>query len=181
MQPAIGVLGRGGTNAVSDLVSMFNGGMLRLSWEADLWGRLRYQRNAAIAQRDASSADFRFARQSLAASVARAWFVATETAQQARLADQMATDAERLVSLSQDRLRVGAGTETDVMTARARHATYRDAAQQVGMAHRTALRALEILAGRYPAATIAPRTDLSPSLPAYPPACPWMRWIAGRT
>ena len=172
LQPAIGVLGRGGTNSVSDLVSMFNGGMLRLSWEADLWGRLRYQRNAAIAQRDASSADYRFARQSLAASVARAWFVAAETAQQAQLADQMATDAERLVSLSQDRLRVGIGTETDVMTARARHATYRDAAQQVGMAHRSALRALEILAGRYPAAAIAPRTELSPFPPSIPAGMP---------
>lgn len=172
LQPAIGVLGRGGTNSVSDLVSMFNGGMLRLTWEVDLWGRLRYQRNAAVAQRDASEADFRFARQSLAASVARAWFIVTETAQQVRLANDMAADAERLVSLSNDRLRVGVGTEADVMMARASYAAYRDAAQQVGMAHRSAVRALEILAGRYPAAAIAPRTELSPFPPSIPAGMP---------
>lgn len=172
LQPAIGILGRGGSNSVSDLVSTLNGGMLRLTWEVDLWGRLRYQRNAAIAQRDASNADYRFARQSLAASVARAWFVAAETAQQVQLANQMAADAERLVSLSNDRLRVGIGTEADVMTARASHATYRDAAQRVGLAHRSALRALEILIGSYPAAAITPRAELSPFPPGIPAGMP---------
>ncbi len=169
LQPAISILGRAGSNSASDLVTMFNGGMLRLTWEVDLWGRLRYQRNAAVAQRDASEADLRFARQSLAASVARAWFIATETAQQARLAADMAADAERLVSLSNDRLRVGVGTEADLMMARASHVAYRDAAQQVGLAHRSALRALEILIGSYPAATITPRAELSP-FPAGMPA-----------
>lgn len=161
LKPAIGILGRAGSKPVSDLIAMLSGVVLHLTWEIDLWGRLRYQRNAAIAMRDASSADFRFARQSLAASVARAWFVATETAQQAALAERMASDAERLVGLSNDRLRVGAGNETDVMTARASHANYRDAAQQVELAHRSALRALEILIGRYPAAAIATRPDLA--------------------
>lgn len=162
LKPAIGLLGRAGSKSVSDLVSALHGVMLRLTWEVDLWGRLRYQHNAAAAQRDASSADFRFAQQSLAASVARAWFVAAETAQQARIAERMADDAEQLVRLSQDRLRVGAGTEADVMAARASHANYRDAAQQVDLAHRSALRALEILVGRYPSAAIAPRTELAP-------------------
>lgn len=169
LKPAIGLLGRAGSKSVSDLVSVLNGAMLRLTWEVDLWGRLRYQRNAAIAQRDASSADFRFAQQSLAASVARAWFVAAETAQQAQIAKRMAADAEHLVGLSKDRLRVGAGTEMEVMTARASHANYRDAAQQVDLAHRSALRALEILVGNYPAAAIAPRTELAP-FPAPAPA-----------
>ncbi|MCC8362707.1 efflux transporter outer membrane subunit [Lysobacter sp. A6] len=162
LKPAIGILGRAGSKPVSDLVAMLSGVMLRLAWEIDLWGRLRYQRNAAMAQRDASSADYRFARQSLAASVARAWFVAAETAQQAKLANMMASDAERLVALSNDRMRVGAGSETDVMTARASQANYRDAAQQVELAHRSALRALEILVGRYPAAAIESRADLAP-------------------
>ena len=162
LKPAIGILGRAGSKPVSDLIAMLSGVMLRLAWEIDLWGRLRYQRNAAMAMRDASGADYRFARQSLAASVARAWFLATETALQAELARTMASDAERLVGLTGDRLRVGAGSETDVMTARASYANYRDAAQQVELAHRSALRALEILVGRYPAAAIATRADLAP-------------------
>lgn len=162
LKPAIGLLGRAGSKSVADLVSTLNGAIVRLTWEVDLWGRLRYQRNAAIAQRDASNADFRFAQQSLAASVARAWFLATETAQQVQIAQRMEADAQRLVSLSNDRLRVGAGTEIELMSARTNHATYRDALQQVALAHRSALRAVEILVGRYPAAAIAPRTELAP-------------------
>lgn len=162
LKPAIGILGRAGSKPVSDLVAMLSGVMLRLTWEIDLWGRLRYARYAAIAERDASGADYRFARQSLAASVARAWFVAAETAQQAKLANTMAGDAERLVGLSNDRLRVGAGNETDVLAARASQANYEDAAKQVELAHRSALRALEILVGRYPSAAIQAREDLDP-------------------
>ena len=162
LKPAIGILGRAGSKPVSDLIAMLSGVMLRLSWEIDLWGRLRYERNAAKAQRDASSADYRFARLSLAASVARAWFLSTETLQQARLAQRMADDAQRLVGLADDRLRIGAGNETDVMAARASAANYQDAARQVELAHRQALRALEILVGRYPAAAIAAREDLVP-------------------
>ncbi|MCT9812818.1 efflux transporter outer membrane subunit [Acidovorax sp. Be4] len=169
LKPAIGILGRAGSKSTSDLVSLLSGVMLRISWEVDLWGRLRYQRNATMAQRDASSADLRFAQQSLAASVARVWFVATETAQQAQIAQRMADDAQQLIGLSNDRLRIGAGTEMDVMAARASHASYRDAAQQVALAHRSALRALEILVGRYPAAAISSRAELAP-FPAPAPA-----------
>ena len=62
LKPAIGILGRAGAKPVSDLVAMLSGVMIHLAWEIDLWGRMRYERNAAIAMRDASSADFRFAR-----------------------------------------------------------------------------------------------------------------------
>jgi len=162
LKPAIGILGRAGAKPISDLVAMLSGVMIRLAWEIDLWGRMRYERNAAIAMRDASSADYRFARQSIAASVARAWFLAAETAMQLQLANRMAEDSKRLVDLSRDRQRVGAGNETDVFAANASYATYRDAAQQVELAHQQALRALELLAGRYPAGNIAAATDLAP-------------------
>jgi outer membrane protein TolC len=111
---------------------------------------------------DASSADYRFAQQSIAAAVARAWFVAAETARQQQLATQMASDAQSLVGLAEHRLRVGAGSADDVLVARTNAATYEDAARQVELAHAQALRALELLLGRYPGATLASRTDLPP-------------------
>lgn len=161
LKPALGLLMRGGSKPISDLVAALSGVMLRMVWEIDLWGRLRYARNAAIAQRDASSADLRYARQSIAASVARAWFLAAETAQQQRLAERMAEEAKQLSELTDQRWHVGAGTETDVLVARTNEATYRDAAQQVAYAHRQAVRALELLAGRYPATSLPTRSDLA--------------------
>jgi len=168
LKPAIGLLGRAGSKPIADLIPLLSGVMLRLSWEIDLWGRMRYARNAARAARDASGADYRFAQQSLAASVARAWFVANETRLQMALAAQMTEAGTRLVDLSGDRLRVGAGTQTDVMVAQANLATYADAQQQIELAHRQALRALELLLGRYPAATL----DVAGALTPFPAPVP---------
>ncbi|HEY0504143.1 MAG TPA: efflux transporter outer membrane subunit [Lysobacter sp.] len=162
LRPAIGLLGRAGSKPVADLVPLLSGVMLRLSWEIDLWGRLRYTRNAARAARDATSADYRYAQQSLAASVARAWFVVSETRLQLALAQEMADSAGRLVTLSEQRERVGAGTGSDVLVARSNLSTYEDARQQVELAHRQALRALELLLGRYPGATLAAGDALTP-------------------
>jgi NodT family efflux transporter outer membrane factor (OMF) lipoprotein len=169
LKPAIGLLGRAGSKPVTDLVPLLSGVMLRLSWELDLWGRLRYARNAARAARDATSADYRYAQQSLAASVARAWFVASETRLQLALAQEMSDSAGRLVTFSEQRERVGAGTGSDVLIARSNRSTYEDARQQLELAHRQALRALELLLGRYPGATLATRDALTP-FPAPVPA-----------
>src|SRR5215469_15059826 len=52
------------------------------AWEADVWGRIRSRKAAAKAESQALEADYEFARQSLAAAVARAYFTAIEAAQQ---------------------------------------------------------------------------------------------------
>jgi multidrug efflux system outer membrane protein len=160
LRPAVGLLARASSKPVSDLVAVLSGAILKVWWEIDLWGRMRYARNAARAERDAAGADYRFAQQSIAAATARAWFLATETAMQARLSQDMARGADQLVTLADQRQRIGAGSEKDVALARANAATYQDAARQVELAHRQALRALELLLGRYPAAEIQARTDL---------------------
>lgn len=162
LKPAIGVLGRAGSKPVADLVALLSGVMLRMSWEIDLWGRMRYARNAARASRDATGADYRYAQQSLAATVARAWFVASETRLQQKLATEMVASASSLLDMSEQRRRVGIGSDADIMAARASLAGYADAQQQVELAHRQALRALELLLGRYPGATLATSDRLTP-------------------
>jgi len=167
--PAIGIIGRGGSKPIADLVPLLSGVMLRLSWELDLWGRLRYARNAAIAAADAQSADYRYAQQSLAASVARAWFVATEARLQQTLAEQMAAQGQGLVTLAEHRERLGIGTTNETLAARASAASYQDASLQTGQAYKSATRALELLLGRYPGAALQGATALTP-LPGPVPA-----------
>lgn len=160
--PVIGLIGRGGSKPVADLVPLLSGVMLRLSWEIDLWGRLRYARNAAIAARDAQSADYRYAQQSLAASVARAWFVASEARLQEALAGQMAEHGQHLVTLAEQRERLGIGTANDTLASRAAAANYLDAGQRAHLASQSAARALELLLGRYPGATLQAAATLTP-------------------
>src|SRR6185436_16976575 len=52
------------------------------AWEADVWGRIRSKKAAAKAESLALEADYEFARESLAAAVARAYFTTIEAAQQ---------------------------------------------------------------------------------------------------
>jgi NodT family efflux transporter outer membrane factor (OMF) lipoprotein len=162
LRPAIGVLGTGGLKmgGGSDITSALQGIALGISWEPDLWGRLRYGRNAAREGSSAVQADFEFARQSLAATTARTWFTAAETSLQLQLADDMVRSAQELVTLAEDRHRVGSGSEQDAALARANLGSYQDSARQIRLAHEQTLRALEVMLGRYPSAELESRRDL---------------------
>jgi NodT family efflux transporter outer membrane factor (OMF) lipoprotein len=170
LRPSVSVLGTGGLNmGGGDVSSALQGLSLGASWEPDLWGRLRYSRNAYQATFASAQADFEFARQSLAATVAKSWFAVIETGLQLEIADSMAGAAQGLVTLEEKRWEVGPGNEKDVMLARAGLGNYLDAAQQVRLAHEQAVRALELILGRYPAAELQARHDL-PNLPGPVPA-----------
>ncbi|KAB2890518.1 MAG: TolC family protein [Desulfobulbaceae bacterium] len=160
--PAITLFGTGGVKSGGgDLSSAIQGAALPISWEIDLWGRLRYGRNAAEQTSLAAQADFEYARQSLAAAVARSWFTASETWLQGQIATEMVQSSEQLLALAEIRYKVGVGSEQDVALAQASLGSLRDGAKQIELAHQQALRALELLVGRYPSAELAIRHDLT--------------------
>lgn len=170
MRPAVNLLGVGGLNmGGGDVSSALQGVSLGASWEPDLWGRMRYGRNAYQATYASLQADFEFGRQSLAATVAKSWFAVSETWLQLQIAGEMVTAAQELARLAEKRWQVGPGSEQDVALARANLGTFEDTARQVSLAHSQSLRALELLLGRYPAAELAARRDL-PALPEPIPA-----------
>jgi NodT family efflux transporter outer membrane factor (OMF) lipoprotein len=154
--------GGGGLNAV----------FLNASLELDVWGRLRYGEAAAEAQSAAAHADYAYARQSLAATVARAWFVAIEAGMQRAIVVESLRTSESLSKLAQERLRIGNGNEQAVAEARASVGTFRDTLRQVDLAREQALRALELLLGRYPSAEIAVAQQLTAMPAALPVGVP---------
>jgi outer membrane protein, multidrug efflux system len=169
--PAIGIAGTGGlkeSGGGGDPSSALQGVMAAASWELDLWGRVRYARNAASEDNVSAQADYEFARQSIAAAVARAWFSAIQLTQQARITGEMVDSSAQLSKLAEDRERVGAGTDVESAMARANVHNLEDARAQAEYGRDQALRALELLLGRYPAAEIA----TSPDFVAMPPAPP---------
>ncbi len=170
LRPTVNLLGTGGLNTSGgDVGSALQGISLGASWELDLWGRARYGRNAYEATYASTQADFEFARQSLAATMAKSWFTAGETWLQLQIAEDNVKSAQELVTLAETRWRIGPGNERDVVLARANLGSFQDAARQVRLAHENTLRALELLLGRYPAAELAARHDL-PMLPGPVPA-----------
>lgn len=161
MRPAINLGATGGLNmGGGDISSALQGVSLGVSWEPDLWARMRYGRNAAQATYASTQADFEFGRQSLAATIAKGWFTASETYLQLQIADGMVKSARELSTLAETRRSIGPGNDADVAFARATLGTYQDAAAQVRLSHEQSLRALELLLGRYPSAELAARHEL---------------------
>jgi NodT family efflux transporter outer membrane factor (OMF) lipoprotein len=154
LYPALNALGRGGGEMSGDQ-SGIEGWIISASWELDVWGRVRYGVRSTKEQYASTEADFAFARQSLAAAVAKSWFLATETALQRDLLTEMVAASNRLLEFAEQRLRVGIGSELDVASARVTLQTHRDSLRQVQLAQVQALRALELLIGRYPSAEVA--------------------------
>ncbi len=165
--PAVGVLAHGGSKLGGD-GSGVQGIFLSASLELDVWGRVRYGQAAAQAQHASAEADYGYARQSLAALVAKAYFLAIEAGLQRAIAQDVLHTAEELLRLAQERQRIGSGDEQAVAEARANVGTYRDTLRQVEFARAQALRALESLLGRYPAAEVDVPGQLA-SMPAPAP------------
>lgn len=168
LYPQVNALARGGGTLSGDSSGLQGAGIFA-NWELDVWGRVRAGRESASTQYGSAGLDAEYARQSMAALVAKSWFLATEARLQKAIAEDMVASVERQLGLAQDRLRVGRGDENDVTLARASLAAYRDSVRSLEYSYRQSLRALESLAGRYPAGAIAVPAQLA-AIPGPVPA-----------
>ena len=169
LRPAVGIFGKGSFKGGDEGNMGLSGFILGASWEIDLWGKLRYARNAAKENYASAKADYEYARQSIAAMTARNWFLATETWLQIQLGQEMVAFSEQYLDLALTRHKVGVGDEQDVVVAQANVSSYLDGLRQVQLAHQQTLRGLEQLLGRYPSAEVKARLELA-RLPGPVPA-----------
>ncbi len=168
LAPSVDFLARGGGKLSGD-GSGLQGGVLSASWELDLWARVRSGRAAAVASAAGAQADYEYARQSIAAMVARSWVLLTETGQQLQSARETVRASDELIRLADTRFKVGVGDEQDLASSKANAGSYRDAQRQLELAREQAIRSLEILLGRYPAAALSEAVTL-PNPPEAVPA-----------
>ncbi len=141
---------------------------LSVSWEADVWGRIRTGVAGEKETASATLADYQFARQSLVASVADSWFMAISAKLQNQFSDKVVALQQKNLEVAQARQKIGQGTGRDVHLAKASLATAREAARSAMAAYENSLRSLELLLGRYPSADI----QTADHLVAVPPPIP---------
>jgi len=165
--PQVNAVARGGGKMSGDSSGLRGIGLFT-TWELDLWGRVRAVVRSTELQYQATELDAEYARQSIAALVAKAWIIAIEVRLQKAQAEATLRASEDLASLARDRLRVGSGDEYAVSNAQAGVETLRDTVKSLDLAYANALRALETLVGRYPAAVVA----VAERLPAWPGEIP---------
>jgi len=145
----------------------FNWG-LQATWEADVWGRIKAGEKAAIASAQSTEADYRFTQHSIAAAVANAYFIGLEAALQAQVAQQTLitlTNTNRIVNVQYAE---GMAMAQDVALSASDLASTRASLIAAEGSYRDAIKALEVLVGRYPAGELKTRTTL-PIVPTMPP------------
>ena len=144
------------------------GGGLTVAWEADVWGRIRAGIDAAEQGLVAAQADYQGARLSLAGQTAKAWFLAQELRMQVRLAQRQVNVLTEITSVVRKNFQVGRVSRGDVNLAEADLAGAENALRQAKVAETQTVRLLELLLGRYPAASL----ETSGRLVAVPPRVP---------
>lgn len=85
-----------------------------VSWEADVWGRIRRSVEADRAGVDASAADLASTRLSLQSTLAQSYFRLWELDAEAVLLDRTVEAYERSLAMTQNRLDAGVATPADV-------------------------------------------------------------------
>jgi NodT family efflux transporter outer membrane factor (OMF) lipoprotein len=164
--PWVGVqLGASGTKDFDDGAFNSTSAFIGVAWELDVWGRLRAQRAASEFNAEAAALDYAYARQSLAATTAKLWYVAVETRQLLALSEQAVRIYGDLLALVQFRRNAGKDSDLDVVDVRAKLETAQSEVERARESYGEARRALEVLIGRYPAAEI----DVAAVYPALPP------------
>jgi multidrug efflux system outer membrane protein len=156
-----------GDEVLSTTTTSF-GVSLNVSWELDLWGKLSARHAAALADRQAEEAAFLGARLSLSAQIAKAYFAALEAARQLELARSTARSNRASADRIRERAERGVRPMLDLRLTEANAAASEATAHLREELLDRAVRQLEILLGRYPAA----RSELAASLPAVPPPIP---------
>jgi multidrug efflux system outer membrane protein len=147
-------------------------GRLGIAWEPDVWGRLRAQRAAAQANFDATALDYSWARQSLAATAAQAWYQAVELRRLEATTEQAVQDYQELLRLSQVKQTAGQVAGLDVAEAGGRLELAQSQLSGVRGLLIAAKRNLEVLLGAYPAAALDISRDFSPLPPPVPAGLP---------
>jgi len=145
----------------------FNVG-LQASWEVDLWGRIRSGNLATQESLAAAEAEYKFAQHSLAANVARAYFVAIEASKQLEIAQKSVDTVVETVRIVQVQFDNGLADQQNISLAKADLASAQDSLVSSKAGQRDATRSLELLLGRYPSAELG----IDKSLPLLPDSLP---------
>ncbi|XVJ58569.1 MAG: efflux transporter outer membrane subunit [Tepidisphaera sp.] len=169
LTPVVSASGSGLTQSNAEGVrATGRGAGLNISWELDVWGRLRQQAGAADAKYQGAALDFEYARQSIAAATAKAYFLASEAFQQQRLAEDQVASYVEMARVITARKNAGKLGEQDVRLVQADLAAARDRLASAEAAQKQVTRALETILGRYPSAELA----AAPAFPAMPGPVP---------
>ena len=145
---------------------------LDVSWEPDVWGRVRRTVRAARENAQASAADVVNVRLSLQAELALDYFQMRGLDEQSYILNETVAAYEKSLQLNQELLHAGLGSQLDVEQARTQLEATRAQAVDIGVARAQDEHAIAVLMGQPPATLTIPPRVVSYKPPAIPPVLP---------
>lgn len=145
---------------------------LNLTWELDVWGRVRSGEAAALADAEAAAWDFAAARLSLVGQTCKVWFAHVAARLQRDVAAETVRSFEETLETVNQRFQSGLSPALDVRQAERDLATARsNLAARKETLERT-VRQLEALLGRYPKGLLESGPDLPTAYAPVPAGLP---------
>jgi len=145
---------------------------LELSYEADIWGRVRRTVESSRDQAQASAADLAGVNLSMHANLAFDYFAARSLDAEEKLLQETVVQYESALRLNEDRYEGGLASEVEVEQARTQLETTRAQAIDVGVARAQYEHAVAVLLGKPPADFTLPPLPLTAPPPSVPVGLP---------
>ena len=152
----------GGESTKKDITRESYSLSLGVSYEVDLWGKVRFGHKAAKHDLKATEEDLAAARISIAAQLADAYFLAVELRSQIRLLDQTVNNRQAHLELVRRRYREGMVTALDIYQAEEILARARAQRTTFKRRLRTTEHAVAVLVGQFPQGGISGTLDRLP-------------------
>ncbi len=143
-----------------------------LSWEVDLWGRIRRQVEAGTYDAQAAAADLADMRLSMQAQLAKDYFSLRMTDEQIALLTRIVQAYERAVRTNQNRYEQGVAARADVVSATAQLENARAQAINIRAQRQQLENSIAVLLGRAPVNFSLKPRPFSVQVPAVPTVLP---------
>src|SRR5713226_5659217 len=143
-----------------------------VSWELDVWGRIRRAVESAQAGAQASAGDLETARLSARAELAQDYFQLLALDAQKQLLDAAVADFEKSLQLTNNRYAAGVASRADVLQAETQLKTTQAQAIDVGVQRAQFEHAIALLIGKPTSSLSIPTTPLALVPPTIPVGIP---------
>ena len=143
-----------------------------VSWELDLWGRIRRTVEASQAGAQASAADLEATRLSVHAELAQNYFQLRTFDTQKQLLDSTVAAYQKFLELTKNRYASGVASKADVLQAETQLKTTQAQAIDIGVQRAQLEHAIALLVGKPASIFSIPVAPLATVLPTIPPSVP---------
>jgi NodT family efflux transporter outer membrane factor (OMF) lipoprotein len=171
--------GRGGSSGLAPGVSGAGSGPNtsytatgNVSWDLDVWGRVRRQVESNVAGAQVSAADLANAKLSAQGTLATDYFNLRASDSLEQLLRETTAAYRRALEIAQNQYNAGTSSSADVVTARAQLQSTEALLVGVGVARQQYEHAIAMLTGHAPSDLTIPPAPLASAVPVMPPGLP---------